>query len=71
MGWMWDPQPCFDADFKTGAKTVTLKAPPNPGIHYILFDRNQNYGQKVSDYGSRLCRRASAPSWSIGTPPKE
>ena len=45
------PQTCFYAEVKNGSKTLTMKAPAAPGLHYILFDRNQNYCQAIWDYG--------------------
>ena len=47
------PQKCFYAN-QFGSSSQTLTAPSEPGIYYILFDRNQNY-----------CKDA----WDSGTPP--
>jgi|HubBroStandDraft_1064217.scaffolds.fasta_scaffold13819_2 hypothetical protein len=53
LGWdVGAPEACFYANVKTGAKSLTLKAPARKGIYYILFDRNQNYCQAIWDYGT-------------------
>lgn len=46
------PATCFYANVKNGSKSLTLKAPASPGMHYVLFDRNQNFCQAVWDYGT-------------------
>ena len=45
------PQACFYAK-QLGSAEETLTAPSEPGIYYILFDRNQNFCNAVWDTGT-------------------